>query len=156
MTQLKATLVSRWNKPAMVGMVIFGAVLVSATTVSAQTEQKPLPVDSRCTMAIDIALSDSLVRQLFLERVLAPHTVLTTIECLPIPNAEGLHYIHFDFDCAAGYYCLLDPGFLVAVDVRRRQAKITDWYFSSAPALFLERYREAEVPADELSERPRK
>ena len=86
-------------------------------------------VNSRCDYAIEMALNDPDVIAVVIERIRSHRMVLSDIYCLPWFDADGLHYVYFDFDCAPELQCFWDPGMLVAVDVRRGLVKIVDeWY----------------------------
>ena len=76
------------------------------------------------------------VRNLLLQRLQFGVAELHDICCLGVAGRESLHFIHFDLECAPGYYCYLDPGFLVAVDMRNESVRIIDDAFSPADIPF--------------------
>jgi hypothetical protein len=70
---------------------------------------------SNCPRAMYIAASDKEVQDLFFAKL--KEYVFKGITCLESPAGSANLLVLFDFDCKPGILCLIDPNFLVVVDV---------------------------------------
>ncbi|MGI9519336.1 MAG: hypothetical protein ACR2NP_19955 [Pirellulaceae bacterium] len=115
--------------PKLLSVMVLVMASVAGTHGQTLAQQSHRVVNSRCDYAIEIALSDKYVAALVIERIRSHRMVLADVYCLPWPNAEGMHYVYFDFDCAPGMQCFWDPGILVVVDAKLGRVKIAnEWY----------------------------
>lgn len=117
--------ITGWLSVLMLGALLF------APEVRAQTERpkpgpqfekqletlKSISEPTACQQATLIALEDEKVRGIVMESLENPCYVLKEICCEDRVRIPELEFIHFNFDCTSGCFCLVDPGFLVTVNV---------------------------------------
>ena len=121
--------ITGWLSVLLLGTMLF------APDVRAQSERpnpeeqfekqletlKSIAEPTACQRATIIALEDEKVREIVTESLENPCYVLKGICCEDRVRIPELEYIHFDFDCTNGCFCLVDPGFLVTVNVVEEQ-----------------------------------
>jgi plastocyanin len=86
-----------------------------------------------CLNALYVASKDRRVRALFLNKFTSPHYVFKSVNCFDQPSIPEYEFVLFDFDCRPDVICLVDPNFLVIVDViNARVVDIVDPYPSDS------------------------
>ena len=69
-----------------------------------------------CLVAQYIAITDSRVRQLFLQKIVQGN-LFRGIKCLNQIGIPEIRQVLFQFDCPPGIFCLVNPSFLVIVNI---------------------------------------
>lgn len=72
---------------------------------------------SRCTVATYIALSTEKVQEKLIEKIMDGYVPKGTACIQPDLSIPEYAYVLFQFECPSGTYCIINPSFLVVVDV---------------------------------------